>query len=773
MFRKENILFLLVLACLAIIASSCSNTKHLPEGDSLYIGSRVNLQDKEGDDKYRKTVKSDLDGAVRPKPNTTVLGIRLKLTIYNLAADTSKKGFLRKTIRKFGEPPVLASTLDLAKNDAIFVNLMENRGYFYPTVKSRTETKKRKTRAIFDVWTGPLYNIRNVEFPIDSSQISIDLAAKKGESLLKGGQPYNLDLIKGERDRIDKDLTEKGYYYFRPDYILALADTTVGNHEVDIYVTAKHEEIPEQAYYVYKINDVFVYPNYNLRRQREDTNKRGAVLHEGYHVVDPRNTYKPKVFKQAMQFRPGELYNRTEQNRSLNRLVSLGTFKFVKNRFDPIDNPADPRLDVYYYLTPHPKKSLRFEIGVESQNDSRMGTQSSISWRNRNAFRGAELLTVTLRGGYEAQAGGNTPRPPTFEGGAEVSLAVPRFLIPFIDVVPSSVFIPRTTIRASYDLSLRQNLYLIRSAKGSYGYIFKEDIRKEHQLFPININYVQTDTLNIQNANTDLSINYSNLIFNGLIIGPTYEYTFNSQAAGLNTDNYYFNGLIDFSNNILGLVQGASPSNPQELFGARYAQYMKFQADGRYYRKYSIHKNDIWANRVILGFGYPYGNSSSLPNIKQFFSGGASSLRGFRSRLVGPGTYNQDYLEGGDVTDNRFIETLGDVKVEFNTELRKNIYQFVNGAVFVDAGNIWTYYDDARFPGGKFTSKFLSQLAVDAGVGLRLDFQILVLRLDLAIPVRKPWLPKQERWVVNKIDFGSKDWRQENLIFNLAIGYPF
>ena len=327
------------------------------------------------------------------------------------------------------------------------------------------------------------------------------------------------------------------------------------------------------------------------------------------------------------------------------------------------------------------------------------------------------------------------------------------------------MFIPRTTIKASYDISLRQNLYLITSMKGSYGYVFKEDIRKEHQLFPININYVKTDTLLFGG---DQTLNYSNLLFNGLIIGPTYEYTFNGQATGLKTNNYYLNTLVDFSNNILGLVQGASPTNPQELLGTRYAQYMKYQVDGRYYRNYSINKNDIWASRIILGFGYPYGNSRSLPNIKQFFSGGASSLRGFRSRLVGPGRYNQEYLNDG---TTRFIETLGDVKLELNTELRKNIYQFVNGAIFLDAGNIWTYYDDPRFPGGKFTSNFYKELAVDAGIGLRFDFQILLLRLDVAYPLRKPWLPAGQEWSVGKSNTG-KSFYQET-IFNLAIGYPF
>jgi len=762
---RSLILITLLWGCLA----SCSNTRNLPEGDTLYIGSRVNMKDNHGDRKYRKILKRDLDGAVRPKPNSKFLGIRLKLSIYNMAGDTSKGGFFRDLLRKFGEPPVLASTLDLTKNNEIFTNLMENRGYFFPRVQSHTDTRRKKTRAVFDVWTGPQYKIRNVEFPIDSSQVSIDINSIKDKTLLQSGQPFNLDLIKGERERIDKALTDRGYYYFKPDYILVKTDSTVGNHQVDMYVVAKHEEIPEQAYYVYRINDIHIFPNYRLNANRADTNTRNAVPYKGFYVVDRRNTFKPFVFEQAMQFAPGEVYKRTEQNLALNRLVSLNVFKFVKNRFEPINDPDSPKLDVFYYLTPYPKKSIRAEVGVASQNDSRMGTQSSISWRNRNAFRGAELLAVTLRGGYEAQAGGNVQRPPTFEGGFQTSLSIPRFVVPFFRIIPSSMFIPRTTILASYDISMRQNLYLIHSIRGSYGYQWKEDIRKEHQLFPININYVRTDTLD---KSVEPRFNYSNLVFNGLIIGPTYEYTYNSQAAGLKVDNYYFNGLADLSNNILGLIQGASPEKPQTIFNTQYAQYIKLQADGRYYRKYGIHKNDIWASRVIFGFGYPYGNSSQLPNIKQFFAGGASSLRGFRARLVGPGTFNALTT----VTEEgipRFVETLGDVKLEINTEIRKNIYQFLNGAVFLDAGNIWTYYDDPRYPGGVFTKDFYKQLAVDAGVGLRMDFNILLLRFDLAFPIRKPWLTETNQWVVDQVNPGNRSWRQDNLIFNVAIGYPF
>lgn len=175
------------------------------------------------------------------------------------------------------------------------------------------------------------------------------------------------------------------------------------------------------------------------------------------------------------------------------------------------------------------------------------------------------------------------------------------------------------------------------------------------------------------------------------------------------------------------------------------------------------------ASRVFGGLGYPYGNSRQLPNVKQFFSGGSSSLRGFNSRLVGPGTYNEKYLTG----DNTFIEMLGDIKLEGNVEFRSKLYSIIQGAVFVDAGNIWLYRDNPDFPGGKFSKRFANELAVDAGIGLRFDVKILLVRLDLGMPIRKPWLPEGNRWVLDQINFGDPHWRKDNLVLSIAIGYPF
>jgi outer membrane protein insertion porin family len=772
MIRTQLYIFILIGLCL--LASSCSNTRHLPDGETLYTGASVNIKDRETGKRVRKTLEEDLEAAVKPKPNATVLGIRLKLTAYNLARDTSKKGFIRKGLRKFGEKPVLASSFNAERNRQLFTNLMENKGFFYPKVDVVLHTKGKKTKANFDVVTGPQYKIREVYFLIDSTSASKDIRLETSKSLLRKGDPYNLDVIKAERERIDKQLKEIGYYYFNPDYILVRADSTVGNHEVVLYVKLK-EDMPPDAHDRFYINNIYVYPNYradNKRRPNNDSSVIGlkrrrhnddTLFYKRYYIIGNTRMYKPSVFAQAMQFAPNDVYNRTDQNMALNRLINMGTFKFVKNEFIP----AGPyRLDVKYMLTPLPKKALRAELGGYTKNDSRVGSEISLSWRNRNALHGAELFAVKGSAGFEVQGSGNRRRPSTYQFSIEPSITFPRFVVPFVHIPSSSIFVPHTVLKTNYTLQIRKDLYRLNSFNFAYGFQWKEDIRKEHQFFPINITYVRTDTLN---KDTTFNVNFSNLVFNGIIIGPTYEFTYNTRVSdNPRHDEFYFNGQADLSGNVLGLIQGANDStNKETIFGQRYAQYVKFQTDFRHYLNYGRSPSAILASRILIGVGVPYGNSQILPNVKQFFSGGNSSLRGFPSRLVGPGTFHEN------INNLTFIETSGDLKLELNTELRTPIYKFIHGAAFIDAGNIWTYNESKFFPGGKFDKdKFLSQLAVNIGAGIRFDFKILVLRLDLGIPVRKPWLPANERWDF-AFQFDRSKWRQENLILNLGIGYPF
>lgn len=778
--RFSKYLFSSLLILYVLQALSCSNSRYLSEKESLYLGSKVTITDSALSKSVKKELATQLEEAVRPKPNSSFLTVRLKLTLYNIAGVPKKeKGFRNWLRNKIGEPPVLGSEVNIDGNNKVLVNIMQNQGYFNASSVGTKQTKKKKTTVLFEVTAGPQTMIRNVTYEkSDSSVLAQDVADREGKSLLKPGDPYNLDVVKNERLRIDNILKNKGYYYFSPDYILIDADTGIGKNQADLTLKMKYNEMPRNAYRKYTINEVTIFPNYRLtntnRRGSDSTSRRrnpsaaDTIQYDNFRVVDRQKLYRPYVFYQAMQLDPGELYNKRDQNIALNRLVTLGAFKFVKNEFTPVKDSTRNLLDVSYLLTPYPRKAFNVEFGGFTQNDSRGGLRGSFSWRNKNLFKGAEVFTVKLTGSFEAQYGGGvqSQRPNSYNFGLETNLNVPRYIVPFISIKPSGMYIPRTIISAAYNYSLRTGMYRINSLSFGFGYNWKEDAMKDHKFFPFNITLVQTDTLDA--AKSD-SFNLTNLIYNGIIFGPTYEYTYNSQLSGLNRkNNFYFSGLIDLSGNLVGIAQKASADNPQKIFGSNYAQYLKFQADFRYYR--NLTEKTVLAARIMAGYGYSYGNSSRLPNVKQFFSGGSSSLRGFPSRLVGPGTYNEFYLKG----TTRQFEILGDIKTELNLEYRAKLYRFIEGAVFADAGNIWLQRrNDDNFPGGNFTKDFYKQLAVDAGVGIRFDFSILLLRFDFAFPIRKPWLPEGDRWRFNDIRPGDPDWRRENLFFNLAIGYPF
>ncbi len=751
-----------ILICTAFF-TACSNSRHLHAGESLFKGSKVNIDDNVVSKKDKKVLKSNLIAVVRPKPNSKTLGVRLKLTLYNAAGNPKKNKGLRRWIReKLGEPPVLTSSVRLPADKDLMVNLLQNMGYFNAGVSARIDTNKRKkSTAVFDVVTGPQYTIKKAYFSKDSSLISHYIDSTFANTLLKDDAPYNLDLIKAERNRIDQVLKNKGYFYFKPDYLIVVVDSSIGDHKVNMYVRLKKKDIPEEAKNAYSIGDIFIYDNYKLRGKKNDTDKSAKIAIDNYYVIDNKNAFKPALFSRLIIVEKGDIYNVDDQNITLSRLVNVGNFKFVKSRFEPA---SDSLLDLYYYLTPFPRKAVSFQAGVQSQNDDRDGIDGSISFRNRNAFKGAEQFLVKISGGFDAQYSGPVREPNIYNLGAEASLSFPRFEVPFINIQTDSRFLPHSIIKLKYNFESESDLLRINSYTATYGYDWKQSARIEHQFYPFNFTYVKTDTLG--NAR-DLSELYGNLVFNGFIIGPTYEFTYNSQVGSTKTSSFYFDGLIDLAGNVMGQLENANyQKNPKTLLGSTYAEYIKLQPDFRYYLRLS--PAATIASRLMAGVGIPYGNSSELPNIKEFWAGGNSDLRGFPSRLVGPGTFN-----AYDHPESSYIETLGDLKLESNIELRQRIYKFIGLGLFADAGNIWLYNNNPALPGGAFTSDFYKQIAVDAGFGLRFDFKILILRLDLGIPLREPWVSENNSWVINKIDFGSPNWRKNNMVINIAIGYPF
>lgn len=751
------------VAFLVLFATSCSNTKYLAEDELLYVGGKVLVKDSILKPKERKALQSKLNEIIRPIPNKSFFGLRPKLFLYNIVGNVKKeKGFRHWLKYTIGEPPVLFSKVDLEYNRTLLQNFSENNGYFNTRTSADSTKRSKRVTAEYIVKPSQQYKIKTIKYPTDSADVDKAVRKTQLNSLLKVGGSYSLDIIKAERIRIDTRLKENGFYYFNPDYLKVQVDSNVGNHGVDLILKVK-DETPKKAKTFFKINKIIVYPNYALNQ--DSLTK--VEKYKDFTIIGNNNLFRPRIFDYTLYFKKGDLYNRTNHNLSLNRLVNLGTFKFVKNQFNVADTIGN-YLDTYYYLTPLPQKSFRVEILAKTNSANYTGTELKINWSNRNTFHGAELFKTAIFGGFETQSGGQNNGFNVYRIGSEASLTWPRFIFPF-KLKSASGYVPRTNTTIGYEFQNRQKLYSVETFKASFGYAWKENLYSEHLLNITEITFASPKNITtLYKDQVALNPSLKNVIVKQLIFGPTYTYTYDTEMDLKRENNFYYKGGIDLSGNLYGLITGADikKGDTIKVLGVPFSQFIKMQHEFKH--TYNFNKTSLLKSRIIIGAAFAYGNSDVIPFSKQFFIGGTNSLRAFRSRALGPGTY-----DGSNSTGVFLPDQSGDIKLEFNTEYRAKIYRFINGALFVDAGNIWLLNKDVNKPGSQFTKEFMKEIAVGFGAGLRFDFNFLVLRTDLAFPIRKPYLPDGNRWVINEINFFSGSWRNENLIFNLAIGYPF
>lgn len=759
---------------LTVLAAYSCNTRYLKEGQLLYTGAKLKIENDTMSKKAKSELKEGLEKNITPKPNSSFLGLRPRLWIYNITPAPKKpKGITNWLKNTVGEKPVLLGDVDREFNRKVIINYSENKGYFNAGASYDTIVHNRKARVIYHVKPGARYLISKVTFPADSTLLNREMQAVKGETFLKAGNPFDLDVIKAERERIDTRLKERGFYYFHPDNLIVQADSTVSkNQKVDLLVRVK-ANTPALATQQFTIDKVVVFSDYSIADARDRNyvipyNTDSLKVYNGMYVVDPEHKFKPKIFDRAMYFKRGDLYNRADHNLTLNRLVSLGVFKFVKNEF-LISDSLQHKFDAYYLLTPRPFQSLRLETTGRSNSANYVGSEVNLNWTHRNLFKGAEQLKVAAFGSFDVQVGG----PKTDKGtgniiraGANAQLSIPSIVAPF-RFRSSSAFVPRTNMTLGYEFQNRTKWYTLQNFNASFGYNWKENMRKEHDLKLIDVTLVKPSKVTAEYDSLSRDTPYlQRVVEKQLIFGPRYSYTYTNTMLP-KTNTVYYRGQVDLAGTLAGLFTGADAKggDQKEIAGIPFSQFAKMEHDFRFYHKLSD-KNTI-AARAIAGIAYPYGNSVYVPFARQFFVGGSNSIRAFRARTLGPGSYDPRSQK------SLYLDQAGDIKLELNAEYRANLYRFLNAAVFADAGNIWLVNEDPARPGGKFTKNWIKEIAIGAGVGLRLDFNILILRLDLAMPLRVPYLQEGSRWTAGNIDFGNRDWRRENLMLNIAIGYPF
>lgn len=815
--KMRNSLFGVLV--LMVMLSGCSVNKYIPEGQSLYVGSKVNVEPDSVSKPKVSGLSSALETIIKPPPNKTLFGFPYKVWFYYFIGEPKDEGGLRSWFRnKLGEAPRFATQRVADINAKNMVSYLDNEAYYRSNVTGKlVPSKKEKRRTAiyeFDAYVMPRYVMNEINYVVrDSSLFNRDLIIAKQKTLLKKGDAPRLDVISAERIRIDQELKSKGYYYFIPDHLIIKVDSTIGSidstlgpHQVNLFLEVK-PQTAQTSLKQYFINQIYVNTGSRENLAADSIITRGPVR-RGLNINDPGRLYKRRIFYDAIGFRRGVMYTSAMHDISLQRLVNLQNFKFVKNRFNLVPRSDSALLDVTYDLEPLKEKSLQTTLSASTKSNNLGGSQLDVAWRNRNVFKGAEMLSIKAFFGFDVQLGGNRGNKednPNRIGnefiryGIGGDLSFPRFIIPFVRIRPEkSQALPKTVLSVNYENRVQRGFFTTTSIRGDWSYLWRKNSEVEHTLTPISINFIQPTNVNWERLDDVLFSSNTNPIdverylrlveTKYFIAGSNYSISYRPTPRPFSRNQFALTGGIDYGGNILSLFAKKPKDDTlgmKQFLGVPVLQYVKMDGDVRYYR--TLTPGIKWANRLLLGAIKPYGISKNMvtPQFKQYFGGGSTGIRAFRARALGPGAYPPDTLS---------IQLLGytnfaDIRMEFNSELRLKFTNIINGAVFVDAGNIWSFGSARRsgFDSTALISKdFIKQIAVGGGIGLRLDFSYLVFRVDLATPFRKPWYVNEvatespdgavtykNPWVFNEVNFRSRAWRKENLILNIAVGLPF
>ncbi|WP_194776904.1 translocation and assembly module lipoprotein TamL [Pararhodonellum marinum] len=766
--NRLSTLVFMILAVMAIAFTSCRVSRFIPEDEKLYTGAEVKVNsDISGRQKSR--VRGDLEALIQPTPNSKFLGMRFGLWAH-YKGSKEKPGFINRFLKnKFGQEPVYLSRVNPERTEDLMINRLENWGYFGPEASSEVNEGKNKASVTYEVYVPEPYVLEKYDLDRDSLEIEKEIRLLLEDTELKPGTRFDLQKLKAERERLDEALKLKGYYNFNADFLIFEADTNVyEDRRFDLYLRVK-QNLPEKTLYPYIIRDITVFPNYQV--DMENGEGADTVTIRDVNFIQNPLEFKPELLYPYLLFKEGQRFNSTTSRLTSNRLSSIGNYRYVNIRFEEdesaLSEDGEKFLDAYILLSPLQRRSLRGELEALSKSNNFAGPGLNLRYQNRNLFKGGEIINITAKIAYETQisrrgrSGLNS-----IELGLRSDLIFPRMIFP-VDL--SSRFIhavPKTKVSAGFEYLNRTQLYTLNSFLTSFGYYWSGNRYTYHEINPISINLVNLSNVfpefeEILESNPFLRRSLEQQF----IAGINYTFNYNQLIDKFRTHSIFFGTTLDFAGNLIDLFNRNFSSNPETFLGIGYAQYSKADVDFRYY--FRPKEGHEVATRLFGGMGIPYGNTVSLPFVKQYFAGGPNSVRAFRIRSLGPGSYSPP-----DADRESFFDQAGDIRLEGNIEYRFPLVGFFKGALFVDAGNVWLYNDNEALPGGQFSSDWYKQLGIGGGIGLRVDIDFFVIRLDLATPFHKPYNIEGERWSRN-FDILDSGWRRENLILNFGIGYPF
>jgi outer membrane protein insertion porin family len=796
-----------------LFSGSCTGLRHLDPDQLLYTGSRVSVEPVGESIPNKGEVKSELEAVIRPEPNTRILISRPRLWIYNIMGETGERGIGHWIQTNLGRPPVLFEDVDTDRNARLMQNRLYNMGYFDGEVDYQVRERTRRASVDYHISVKPPYRIRNIFKPEGDIPVIGEINLAMQESILESGQIYRLQSLRDERDRIDRYLKELGYFYFHPDYLIFIADSTAGDRMVDLYLRIK-PAAPPMALVRYTIRNIYIdtgsretvdfevedtgqdpddsedngqeaasfgeyapetgvpeNPDEETVTSEEPGQEPPKQINEGVYIVAGEDYLKPHVLNRAVFLEQGQIYANRDRRRTLSYLMGLEIFRFVNLRFNPVaNNPGNNYLDARIMLIPLERRAVSTELrGVSKSNDF-AGPGITGTYLNRNLLGGAEQLRISIDGAFETLLGETGVN--SVEAGLTTELKIPR-LIPFDIgwIIPE--LIPATRMSMSLNYLNRTDAFSLASFRSEFGYLWNPSLRTQQRLTPFVFNVFRLGSVAPEYEELfDRDALLRRGLFEQFILGSQYSYLYNSQLDGISNEDWYFNLNLDVAGNSLWMatnylgIGSTDGEGARQILGQSFSQYGKADFDFRYY--VNIGSDTRLATRFIAGIGVPYGNSTTLPYTKLFTIGGTQSIRAFHPRRLGPGSYTPP--EELETAFNIF--QAGEIKLEMNMEFRYAFSNIFKGAIFADAGNIWNLQEDEDVPGGRFEYPgFLQEIALGTGLGLRLDFTFFLLRLDLAFPLFDPRDAAGDFFQpVRPLD---SQWRRDNLVFNLAIGYPF
>ena len=688
----------IVISAAALTMCGCSATRDIPE-DS-YMLDRVKVV---ADGKYSDISTSQLKKYVRQKANSRWFNaVKLPLGVYSLAGRDSS--WINRTLRQMGEAPVVYDTLQAQLTCQDLQQALQNKGYLDAQVELFVDKKSRKKLdAVYVLHPGKPYYVRELDFEIEDSLIAQTL--KQRPWMLHQGMQFNVEALAEERRQITQYLQNRGYFRFHKEYITYNAQKDEEQQGVNLKLML------QQKHKIYEISQV---------------NCEGAD-------EDGRMHLRQKVLDENTFIRVGEPYSAADLQNTYNHFGRLGAVKYTNIAFN--QRPDTTLLDANIQIQTNKPSTISFQPeGTNTAGD--FGAAASLTYQNRNLFRGSETFSLQLRGAYEAIKGLEGYSNQNFtEYSVETRLSFPRFIMPFLSRSFRRRTLATSDVSVIYDSQDRPEFHR-RVLTAGWSYQWRPQNSYSNYRFDlVNLNYVFMPWIsetfrkeyldNESNYNVILRYNYEDLF----IMRTGFGYTYNNGHVALRAN-------LETAGNILGAFSKLFGGEKNELgqyklFNIAYAQYVKGDFD--YTQELMKGVNDQLVFHIGVGLAYPYGNSKVLPFEKRYFSGGANSVRGWSVRSLGPGRYKD---KDGRVN---FITQTGDVKLDLNLEYRTHLFWKFNGAAFVDAGNIWTFREYQGQEGGQLKlNRLLQDLAVSYGLGLRLNFDYFILRFDLGMKAINP-----------------------------------